>query len=603
MSNINLISLSSKGQKEGNSLDIKQLKSVAEEIVVATSKILNDVTVAIVDQNGNYMAIDEFYIIRKGTEEWKPYIDEIIKKRKVTIIENPGLNPLCKGCENEGNCPQTLEISVPFNFDNRFFGYISVITFSNEMKDYYIKRIDQTVEYLNSMVKLMVSAAKEQATRIHAERMFSEREAIINSMNYGVVDCDIDGRIKCANHTFCNFIGADRPIENQLITEILTSTAIEEVLNNKGELEGREAQVFINNEMHRMVVSATVIKSESNEDIGFVFSLHKAAYIRSLVFGSKEECSENALSSIIGKSAAMIELRKRIESIANSCSTVMINGETGTGKELVARAIHSLSSRRDKPIVTINCAAIPDNLLESELFGYEEGAFTGGRKGGKAGIIEVADGGTLFLDEIGDMPLHLQAKLLRVLQEKEILRIGGYVPTPIDIRVISATHQDLDELIKRQLFRMDLYYRLNIIPIEISPLREHISDIDDLIDYFIMKYNHKLNKQIIACSRDYIEAMKQYTWPGNVRELENAIEYSINIQTGNILTTDSLLQKISDYDLEERSTMSLKQRTLEYERKVIQNVVKQYKNESNGIEKAAHLLGISRASLYRKLKG
>lgn len=187
------------------------------------------------------------------------------------------------------------------------------------------------------------------------------------------------------------------------------------------------------------------------------------------------------MDCILGKSLTTAELKSKIRQFAASTSTVLIRGETGTGKELIARSLHGLSPRNKQPFITINCAAIPDTLLESELFGYEKGTFTGASKGGKAGLFEIANGGTIFLDEIGDMPLHLQAKLLRVLQEHKVIRLGGYHPTNLDIRIIAATNQDLEKLVDENKFRSDLYYRLQHPAYKVLPLRERMADFDDLV--------------------------------------------------------------------------------------------------------------------------
>lgn len=581
---------------------LQEFKTIAEEIVSATCKILNDAEVVIVDNYGNYMAVDEDYRVRKGTNEWKPYIDEIIRRKEVTIIDNPGLNDLCKGCANEGNCPQTLEVSVPFNMDDTFIGYISVVTFSLERKNEYLKKIDQLVGFLNSMIGLMISAAKEKVARNKSEHMSNELETIINSMHYSVVDCDVNGNIKCTNDAFRAFIGTQETLDAVMITDLIESNEIIDVLKDQSGLEEQESAFTLNNKLHRMLLKATVIKDSTGTIDGFVFTFRGVEDIRSIVYDRTHELSNNAIDLIIGKSDIMKKLKERIIHIAVSSSTVLIKGATGTGKELVARAIHNLSTRKDKLFLTINCAAIPDNLLESELFGYEEGAFTGGRKGGKAGLFEIANGGTIFLDEIGDMPLHLQAKLLRVLQEKEIVRIGGYSPTELDIRVISATHQDLDELIKDQEFRMDLYYRLNVIPITIAPLIERFEDLDELVNYFIDKYNRNLDRNILGYNEEFMEILRNYTWPGNVRELENAIEYAINIETAPLLTKVSVIPKIANHYNKLGTTQTLKDQLLVLENKIISDTFNQYKNDVDSIMKTTKKLGISRASLYRKLK-
>jgi len=232
------------------------------------------------------------------------------------------------------------------------------------------------------------------------------------------------------------------------------------------------------------------------------------------------------INNMIGNHPRMQEVFEVVKKISNSTATVLINGESGTGKELLARAIHFNSARKNKPFQAINCAAIPETLIESELFGYEKGAFTGAM-GRRIGLFEAADGGTLFLDEVGDLSLHLQGKLLRTLQERQIRRIGGSEETVIDVRVIAATNKRLDQEIKKDQFREDLYYRLNVISIQMPPLRERSTDIPELVQHFIQIYSQKTGKQIQGMSREAMRKLLEYSWPGNVRQLESSIERAV----------------------------------------------------------------------------
>jgi formate hydrogenlyase transcriptional activator len=237
---------------------------------------------------------------------------------------------------------------------------------------------------------------------------------------------------------------------------------------------------------------------------------------------------------IVGDSPALASVLEQVRLVGPTDSTVLIQGETGTGKELIARAVHNVSSRRGRPFVTLNCAAIPAELLESELFGHERGAFTGAVVQ-RLGRFEAADGGTLFLDEIGDMPLALQAKLLRVLQEQEFERLGSSITRRADVRIVAATNQDLVALIADKQFRMDLYYRLSVFPIALPPLRERVSDIPLLVTHFVEKYGARMSKRISRVSNDSMDALKRYPWPGNIRELQNFIERAVILTGGDVL--------------------------------------------------------------------
>lgn len=251
----------------------------------------------------------------------------------------------------------------------------------------------------------------------------------------------------------------------------------------------------------------------------------------------RDAASRNSLENFIGSSTVIEKLKNTIRTVAPTASTVLIYGESGTGKELVARAVHACSTRSTEPFVSINCGAFPETLLESELFGYVKGAFTGASQN-KRGLFEVASGGTIFLDEIGEMSLSMQVKLLRVLQERTIRPVGGTQETPVDVRVIAATNRDLREMITNGTFREDLYYRVSVIPIQVPALRERRDDIELLANHFLKKYSAAAQKSILRISQESLDALKAFEWPGNVRQLENTIERAVAMETGNELRVD-----------------------------------------------------------------
>ncbi len=251
----------------------------------------------------------------------------------------------------------------------------------------------------------------------------------------------------------------------------------------------------------------------------------------------RDAASRNSLENIIGASPAIEKLKATIRTVAPTSSTVLIYGESGTGKELVARAVHSCSARATEPFVSINCGAFPETLLESELFGYVKGAFTGASQN-KRGLFEVASGGTIFLDEIGEMSLSMQVKLLRVLQERTIRPVGGTQETPVDVRVIAATNRDLRAMIAGNTFREDLYYRVSVIPIQVPALRERRDDVELLANYFLKKYSGAAQKSILRIQQESLDALRDFEWPGNVRQLENTIERAVAMETGNELKVD-----------------------------------------------------------------
>ncbi len=308
-----------------------------------------------------------------------------------------------------------------------------------------------------------------------------------------------------------------------------------------------------------------------------------------------------SFENILGKDSGLQDVIKKARRIINSPSTVLIRGDSGTGKELLAKAIHFESKRRTYPFVAVNCAAIPESLLESELFGYEGGSFTGSNRNGKIGKFELADNGTIFLDEIGDMPLFLQPKLLRVLQEREIERIGGKKAIGINVRVIAATHRNLEEMVQKGTFREDLYYRLNVIPLYTKSLQERRDDIVLYLDHFIHKHCRIMQRSPLRLDPMLERWLIRYDWPGNIRQLENAVEYMVNMAESDIIcfhdVPDYLLQQ-DRLSVESRG-MSLEQMISEYERDVIQSY---FLAEKYDKEQIARELQISLSTLYRKLE-
>jgi formate hydrogenlyase transcriptional activator len=301
---------------------------------------------------------------------------------------------------------------------------------------------------------------------------------------------------------------------------------------------------------------------------------------------------------IIGDSSPLRKVLQMVEHVAVGDSTVLLLGETGTGKELIARAIHSRSSRRDQGFVKLNCAAIPSGLLESELFGHERGAFTGAITQ-KVGRLELADRGSLFLDEIGDIPLELQPKLLRVLQEREFERLGSTRTRKVDVRVVAATHRDLEGMILDKQFRSDLYYRLNVVPIFLPPLRERPEDIPLLARHFVQRFARKAGKSIEMIPSGTMETLRRYPWPGNIRELENVIERAVILGSGPVL-------RISNHDLSTRIASARnadRPQTLEeVERNHILTTLKETRWTLSGPSGAAARLGLNRSTLYFRMK-
>jgi TyrR family helix-turn-helix protein/PAS domain S-box-containing protein len=361
-------------------------------------------------------------------------------------------------------------------------------------------------------------------------------------------------------------------------------------------------EIILENTRSHYLTSGRPIKDGFEQIIGAVAILKDINDVRKLV-DSFTGNHQQVFHDIIYRSKAIQKVIKTIKSIATGDSTVMIRGETGTGKELVARAIHATSLRSQNKFVPLNCAAIPETLLESELFGYQGGAFTGADKNGKLGLFEFANGGTLFLDEISEIAVTLQAKLLRVLQEGKIRKVGSAGEIPINVRILAATNRNLEEMIASGQFREDLYYRLNVIPLFIPPLRERSEDIPLLVQSFSQRFSVRLHKTVSTISETAMSKLTQYDWPGNIRELENVIERAVNL-----ISSSTILTKHIYFDYEyspkpvqsdptpDKSTMAEVVAHAEYE--TLTNALRRY-HTSRSLGKA---LGLSHTSVLRKMK-
>lgn len=373
------------------------------------------------------------------------------------------------------------------------------------------------------------------------------------------------------------------------------SCPIAEVLVTGKKVFDLEA-TYINSDQESIPVkvNASVLEDDDNNPIGGIVSFRDNSLNKSF---EKLIGTDSHFYGIVGKSKPIIEVYNTIKEISDSDATVLISGETGTGKELVANAIHATSSRANKPLIKVNCAVLPENLLASELFGHVKGAFTDAVKD-RVGRFELADGGTIFLDEIAEMPLHLQTQLLRILQEGTFERLGESSTKKVDVRVIVATNKNLKEEIKNKKFREDLFYRLNVLPIHIPSLREREDDILLLAQFFVDKYAHKYKKNIKDISPDTIEVIQNYQWPGNVRELENAIEYSfVRSKRADSVCLCCLPPHIRP---EQECNQKLSPRVIERDEKTEELLSLLRKNHWNKT-KVAKLLGVDRSTVHRRL--
>lgn len=435
-------------------------------------------------------------------------------------------------------------------------------------------------------------------------------EALTETLFYGLVIVDENGIITHLNENYCRFLQVNQSEAIGMhVTEVIENTRMHHVLNT-GKAEMFHPQFIRNN---YMIANRTPLKVDGHiiGVVGVVLfrDMHDLSNLNSEirhllaeVEWYKRQLNQQTgvkyfIHDIIGSSDAILEIKEKMKKIAPSNLPTLITGESGTGKELIAHSIHQLSDRSEKPFISINCAAIPEHLFESELFGYEAGAFTGAKKEGKQGKFQLAHGGTLFLDEIGDMPLNTQVKLLRVLQEGEIQKVGGIAPYKVDVRIITATNQTLDKLVEDKKFRQDLYYRINVMNIHLPPLRNRPDDIMIIANYLLTKLTEKARKRVTGFSEEVVQLFQKHTWPGNIRELENVIQSAIFLTNNEVIERDDVPKIIQPGENKTIKIRNLKSVVKQAERDAISQALK----ETSDKKMVAEKLEISLSTLYEKI--
>jgi len=515
----------------------------------------------------------------------------------------------CLKCDQRHNCKELGYIHCPIVYDDQILGVVGLICYEQE----HINKInDERRELLNfvqSMCELIALKLKEE--EIHRkEQMIYQQLDSQNQLLNQIIEQISDGYVLLdADNTVCNvnkkalkifMMNHDQMIKKNIL-DLIPDPAFHSMILD--ECVDMYEKIKIGSKSY-----GTIFYKVTNEEAGLskILNFKTIDNIGNKIAGEAFKDNQVTIDHILGKSESMRRLKSIAVKVAKTMPNILLTGETGTGKELFARAIHHASDRADHPFIAVNCAAIPMELLESELFGYDSGAFTGAKKGGRIGKFELADNGTIFLDEIGDMPFHLQAKLLRVLQERKLERIGGNKQIPLNIRIISATNQNLDKMVEERKFREDLYYRLNIFEIHLPPLRERPEDIPLLAHAFIKKYRSFFRVHVEGINQETMEYLCNYSWKGNIRELENVIQYMISMSVDNmsgIIEINALPKSIIANEAEIIQTDKRKGNSSlsEIEQKRIREALEKYGMTTEGKKRAAKELGISLATLYRRI--
>ena len=430
--------------------------------------------------------------------------------------------------------------------------------------------------------------------------------AMIDAVKAGMIATDANGDILYANKHILKALNIPKEtlIRSSVRHMIPNWNSFFKTASSGNLVKNEETVISTGSSSLKFNIDVSAIRNAQKETLGFCIVFRPSEKIGKSAENNMGLKARYLFKDIIGKSKAMKQVIEYAETISNSPSTILIEGESGTGKEVFAQSIHNASNRKENAFVAINCAAIPENLIESELFGYDDGAFTGAKKGGMPGKFELADKGTLFLDEIGDMKPDMQVKLLRTIQESTVTRVGGDKVIPVDVRIVAATNKNLSEEVEKGNFRMDLYYRISVIPLHIPALRERKSDLPSLIRFFLNQKSLKLQKEIPQMGYSLLQQLLDYDWPGNVRELENFVEQLVNFngkisldsfqklkQEEQLIAPPPIFQPEPHFD----HTLSLQ----EMEKNHIENTLKQL---NFNMTQTAKSLGISRNTLYLKLK-
>lgn len=526
---------------------------------------------------------------------------DVLLTGKSHVIEDPSTHPLCSECRIKENCHEKLEISAPILYKNKVIGVIGLVCLTEKIKNKVLRNINSHLRFTEHISEFISGKIFEFEDAIEKKERMDILSQIMNNFDKCVLVVDYDGKIIDANDAAVR--------ELKIGTDFRNNFRNINIIRKNEVIFGKDVfSAEIEKRKYTLVGVLLPISSFTNKEYKiFLFN----NYSKTNEEISKITVAANPISieNIIGDSEAVLDLKDKIKKIADTQSTVLITGESGTGKELIARAIHSCSKRSKKPFIAINCGAIPDSLLESELFGYVKGAFSGASSEGRVGKFELANGGVIFLDEIGEMPFYLQVKLLRVLQERTIVRIGSNKLIKLDIRVIAATNMDLKQRIREKKFREDLYYRLNVIPLRVPPLRERDEDIFLIMKILMEKYNKIFNKNVHSIDNEVKEIIKNYSWPGNVRELENTVEFMINMcDEKGIITKDMIYENIIKNSISGNQNEKINSEkdtplmTLEESEKLlIKKALSIYGSDTAGKNLCAEKLGIGIATLYRKI--
>lgn len=508
------------------------------------------------------------------------------------FIRDPRHEEICHACENHENCNELVEVCLPINYNNEIIGVLGLCAFNEKAKSNLLTNIDGYKRFEDQLTGIIGTMLKEKDYSQRLEYMSNEMSTLINSINEGILILDLDYKIVSKNL----FLKENLDLENKIfLNEIISQGTFNQLLEK--DFNGEVGPINFTDRNY-IIQSNPIFVNKLMQ--GYILIFSDFNKMKQSVLKSHKDRDIVTFEDIIGESEALKAVRRQAIQVAKSDASILILGETGTGKEVFARAIHFHSKRSDGVFMALNCGAIPENLIESELFGYEKGSFTGASQFGKKGYFEVADKGTLFLDEIGELPYNMQVKLLRALEEKEITKVGGHKTISANPRIISASHRDIAKMTREGSFREDLFYRLNIVPLHIPPLRERNYDVLILAKFFLEKFTRVYNKKIIGFSIEAEKLLLNYQFPGNIRELKNLVEYGVIFAEEEFISSQDIQSKM--FIKVEQEAKPLNSLTKEFERDLILSKLQLSGEDLNAKKDLARELGISLATLYRKLE-
>ena len=596
--------MESSGQRGIKMSELMAIQGTVQQIAEGITEALG-IETEIIDHELTIIAGTGRYFSKIGQKEESGNIDsgyiygQLLKSGSDYVIEQA--TPLMPYGAKEN---EMAEICCSIQLEDQVLGLIALVAFNEEQKKALFNKGRNHMLFLKRMAYLI-------AAKLSETKKTNQLKVILESIRDGILAVDRNGLIVSCNRMAEQLIGRERSwLLGRELSDVWPVCPIHEIIKSGIPFQDREEiytdengdQKHFLTTIRPVFIGDEAAAGTAGEFTEAVISFQGIDDVRNMIYQYTEKQQKLHLDEILGVSESIREIKSQAEKIARSQSTVLITGESGTGKEIFARAIHSDSKRSKEAFVTVNCGAIPENLLESELFGYEEGAFTGARKRGKVGKFELANKGSIFLDEVGDLPLHLQVKLLHVLQRREIERVGGNRVIRVDVRVIAATNRDLQAMMEQKEFREDLFFRLNVIPLHIPPLRDRKEDIPILLYCFLDRYNKLIGKQITGFDAESMELLEAYHWPGNVRELENAVEYAVNLENGTVVTAKSIPPRVCESWANQAKLTSLKDQIAFHEKVIIEACLRETGTSMEGKRRAAETLGISEATLYRRIR-